>query len=61
MMRYYIKQFSLYYAGMTGAKMDEFVFSNSIKDAVMLTSRALAEKKCDELGNDDCEIIEHII
>jgi len=58
---YYVKQFGLWYGGMTGKNKDEFVFTNTQRDAIALDTRGAAETKCDELGNDSCEIVERII
>jgi lipid II:glycine glycyltransferase (peptidoglycan interpeptide bridge formation enzyme) len=53
---YYVKQFNLYYAG---TDPDGTInLANERRDAVALTNRDAAIKKCEELGKEHCEIEE---
>lgn len=55
---FYVKQFNLYYGGM---RSDAFVFANDRRDAVALATYEAAEKLCEKLGNESCEIEERIL
>lgn len=59
MILYYVKQFNLYYAGTD--QDGTLRFQNVRNGAVAKTTREAAEKLCDELGNDNCEIEERNI